>query len=107
MSWESSIEHERIINRETRRLLGETHSADLIIRSYDFARIGRLQDEGLWPEAAALLAGNARLLEAAGAEITLLCTNTMHRVADESKPPSTSPFSIWPTPPRKPSSSPD
>jgi aspartate racemase len=82
MSWESSIEYERIINTETRRRLGGAHSADLVIRSYDFARIERLQEMDLWHEAGELLAEDARRLEAAGAECIVLCTNTMHRVSD-------------------------
>ena len=82
MSWESSIEYERIINTEVRRRLGGTHSGDLVVRSYDFAEIERLQEAGSWDEAGRLLAADARKLEAAGAEIIVLCTNTMHRVAE-------------------------
>ena len=82
MSWESSIEYERLINEEVRRRLGGVHSADLIVRSYDFAVIEELQARGAWGEAADLLAADARRLEAAGAQIVLLCTNTMHEVAE-------------------------
>ncbi len=82
MSWESSIEYERIMNEEVRRRLGGTHSADLIVRSYDFAVIEALQERGDWQAAAELLAADARALEAAGAELIVLCTNTMHRVAE-------------------------
>ena len=82
MSWESSIVYERIINEEVRRRLGGLHSADLLIRSYDFAVIERLQSAGEWEQAARLLAGDARRLESAGAEILVLCTNTMHEIAD-------------------------
>jgi len=82
MSWESSIIYERIINEEVRRRLGGLHSADLLIRSYDFAVIERLQSAGEWEQAARLLAGDARRLESAGAEILVLCTNTMHEIAD-------------------------
>lgn len=81
MSWESSIEYERIINEEVRARLGGVHSADLIVRSYDFAVIERMQEQGKWEEAGQLLAADARMLEAAGADVILLCTNTMHRVA--------------------------
>lgn len=83
MSWESSIEYERIINTEVRNRLGGTHSADLLIRSYDFAAVEALQEAGDWAGAGALLASDAARLEAAGAEAILLCTNTMHRVADD------------------------
>jgi aspartate racemase len=82
MSWESSIEYERMINEGVRARLGGTHSADLIVRSYDFARIEALQAAGDWDAAGDLLAGDAALLERAGAEMILLCTNTMHLIAD-------------------------
>ena len=82
MSWESSILYEELINTEVRARLGGVHSADLVIRSYDFARIEALQSAGDWDAAGALLASDARRLETAGAELILLCTNTMHRVAD-------------------------
>ncbi len=83
MSWESSIEYERIINEAVRDALGGTHSADLIIRSFDFAEIERFQEIDDWVGASALLADSARELERSGAEAIVLCTNTMHRVADE------------------------
>jgi aspartate racemase len=82
MSWESSIEYERLINEEVRRRLGGAHSADLVIRSYDFAAIEALQECDDWEAAGELLASDAQALEAAGAELIVLCTNTMHRVAD-------------------------
>jgi len=82
MSWESSIIYERIINEEVRRRIGGFHSADLLVRSYDFAVIERLQSAGEWERAGQLLAGDARRLEGAGAEILVLCTNTMHEIAD-------------------------
>lgn len=81
MSWESSIEYERLINTEVRRRLGGTHSADLVIRSYDFAAIEALQEQGDWDGAGQLLATDARRLQDAGADVVLLCTNTMHLVA--------------------------
>jgi aspartate racemase len=81
MSWESSIEYERMINEGVRARLGGTHSADLVIRSYDFAVIEALQEDGDWDAAGALLAADARRLQDAGAEIIVLCTNTMHVVA--------------------------
>ena len=83
MSWDSSIEYERLINTEVRRRLGGVHSADLVIRSYDFAAVEALQERGAWDEAGRLLASDAQLLEHAGAEIILLCTNTMHLVAPQ------------------------
>jgi aspartate racemase len=82
MSWESSIEYERIINTEVRRRLGGVHSADLLIRSYDFAAIEKLQEDGDWDGAGRLLAADAHKLQEAGADLIVLCTNTMHLVAD-------------------------
>jgi aspartate racemase len=82
MSWESSIEYERIINEGVRRALGGTASADLVIRSYNFADIEALQAAGDWDAAGELLARDAHRLEGCGAEVIVLCTNTMHVVAD-------------------------
>ncbi|MBN4047485.1 aspartate/glutamate racemase family protein [Acidimicrobiaceae bacterium AH-315-P05] len=81
MSWESSIEYERIINEGVRNRLGGTASADLLIRSYNFAAIETLQAAGEWNAAGELLAADAKHLEAGGADFILLCTNTMHVVA--------------------------
>lgn len=82
MSWESSIEYERLINTEVRRRLGGTHSADLLVRSYDFAQVEAFQEAGDWDGAAELLAADARRLQDAGAQLIVICTNTMHLVAD-------------------------
>ena len=81
MSWESSVEYERIINTEVRRRLGGVHSADLLVRSYNFGAIEQLQESGNWDGAGRLLAADARHLQDAGAGLILLCTNTMHLVA--------------------------
>ena len=83
MSWESSIEYERLINQHIRTELGGTASADLLIRSFNFAQIEALQEQGLWAEAGTLLANAAKALEDAGAEGIVLCTNTMHVLAAE------------------------
>lgn len=81
MSWESSVLYEELINTEVRARLGGVASADLIIRSYNFAEIEALQSNGEWEAAGDLLATDAARLETAGAELILLCTNTMHKVA--------------------------
>ena len=81
MSWESSAEYYRLVNEEVRDRLGELHSADCLLRSVDFAGVERLQRDGRWDEAADLLASEALALERAGAELMVLCTNTMHKVA--------------------------
>ena len=82
MSWESSAEYYRLVNEATRERLGGLHSADCVLRSVDFADVERLQRAGRWEEAGALLAGEAAALVAGGAELLVLCTNTMHKVAD-------------------------
>ena len=82
MSWESTAEYYRLANELVRERLGGLHSADCVIRSLDFATIEQLQVAGEWEAAGRLLASEARALEAAGAELIVLCTNTMHTVAD-------------------------
>jgi aspartate racemase len=82
MSWESSAEYYRLVNEATRDRLGGLHSADCVLRSVDFAEIEALQRAEDWVQAGERLAAEARLLEAAGCELLVLCTNTMHRVAD-------------------------
>jgi aspartate racemase len=83
MSWESSIEYYRLINEAVRDRLGGLSSADCVLRSIDFAPMEALQRDGRWEEAGAQLAGEARTLVAVGAEMIVLCTNTMHKVAAE------------------------
>jgi aspartate racemase len=82
MSWESSSEYYRLINVYTRDLLGGLHSADCLLRSVDFAEIEQLQRDGDWDRAGERLACEASALVAGGAELLVLCTNTMHKVAD-------------------------
>jgi aspartate racemase len=82
MSWESSVLYEQVLNEEVRARLGGVHSADLLVRSYDFAVVEALQACGDWDAAGRLLAGDAAALVRAGADAVVLCTNTMHRVAD-------------------------
>jgi aspartate racemase len=82
MSWESTAEYYRLINETTRERLGGLHSADCVVRSVDFADIEELQRNDAWEEAGERLASEARGLVAAGAELLVLCTNTMHKVAD-------------------------
>jgi aspartate racemase len=83
MSWESTAEYYRLLNELTRDRLGGLHSAQLVLHSVDFAEIEQLQAAGRWEEAGSVLAGAARSLEAAGADLLLICTNTMHKVADQ------------------------
>jgi aspartate racemase len=81
MSWESSALYYRLLNETVRDRLGGLHSARCVLLSVDFAEIERLQVAGDWARAGELLAADAKTLEAAGAELVLLCTNTMHKVA--------------------------
>ncbi len=83
MSWESTAEYYRLANELVRERLGGLHSARLVLASVDFAEIEHLQVTGQWERAAELLAEAARSVEAAGAELLLLCTNTMHKVAGQ------------------------
>src|SRR4051794_21015598 len=82
MSWESSAEYYRLVNEATRDRLGGLHSANCLLRSVDFAEIEQMQRAGDWDRAGATLAHEAAALEAAGAELLVLCTNTMHKLAD-------------------------
>lgn len=81
MSWESTISYYREINERVKLKLGGLHSAALILYSLDFHDIERMQDRGDWQAAGVVLAQAAVKLEAAGAEILVLCTNTMHKLA--------------------------
>lgn len=83
MSWESSAEYYRIINEEVRRRLGGAHSARSLMWSVDFAEIERLQHAGDWPALTGLMVEAARDLERGGADFLVICTNTMHRMADD------------------------
>lgn len=82
MSWESTAEYYRLANELVRDRLGGVHSARVLLDSMDFADMERLQSAGRWEEAGDLLAAKASGLEAAGAELLVLCTNTMHIVVE-------------------------
>ena len=81
MSWESTAKYYRWINDSIKARLGGLHSAKCILLSVDFAEIEELQRSGDWDELSRVMVDSARRLEAAGAEIVLICTNTMHKVA--------------------------
>lgn len=83
MSWESSIEYYRIINERVRERLGGYHSARSIMFSFDFDEIEELQRAGNWEQATRLLTDAATRLQAAGADLLVICTNTMHRLAED------------------------
>lgn len=82
MSWESSSQYYRIINERVRRLCGGLHSAKSLMFSVDFDAIKGMQAEARWTDAARELSQVATNLENAGADFIVLCTNTMHKVAD-------------------------
>lgn len=81
MSWESSAEYYRIINQETARRLGGTHSARSLMLSVDFAEVEAAQHRGDWDALEAEMVAAAQALKAGGADFLVLCTNTMHRFA--------------------------
>jgi aspartate racemase len=81
MSWESTIPYYRQINETIKQRLGGLHSAKIILYSVDFHEVEQLQRAGDWDSAGVLLAHAARTLESAGADLLVVCTNTMHKVA--------------------------
>lgn len=83
MSWESSLEYYRIINETTKQKFGGFHSAKSILYSVDFEEIERLQHQGRWDELTKIMIHAAQRLERAGADLVVICTNTMHKMADD------------------------
>jgi aspartate racemase len=83
MSWESTVIYYRHLNEMVRERLGGLHSARLLLWSFDFAEVAAHQSAGSWDAAAGLMVEAAKKLEGAGAEGLVICTNTMHRMADE------------------------
>lgn len=82
MSWESTAVYYRRINESVRKLCGGLHSAEIALRSLDFNRVVELQKAGRWDDAGTLLGEAGAGLARAGAECVLICTNTMHLVAE-------------------------
>ena len=83
MSWESSIEYYRIINESVGAKLGGLHSAKSLMYSVDFAEVEALQHRGKWEEATELMIAAAQNVQRGGADFVVICTNTMHKMADE------------------------
>jgi aspartate racemase len=83
MSWESSVVYYRLINEFLRDRLGGLHSAELVMWSFDFHRIEKLQSEARWDEASVEIVAAGERLKACGAEILMICCNTMHLMADD------------------------
>lgn len=83
MSWESSDLYYQIINRKVQQILGGVHSCQSLMYSVDFAEIANLQHKNNWDELSVKMIDAAKRLEKGGADFVLLCTNTMHKVADD------------------------
>ena len=83
MSWESSLEYYRLINELVQEKLGGLHSARCILYSVDFAEVEAHLQQGNWDELTNVLIDCAQKLERAGADVIVICTNTMHKMADE------------------------
>jgi len=82
MSWESTLEYYRIINEAVKERLGGLHSARCILYSLEFGEIEKLQHEGNWDRLAELMTDAADKIETAGADCLIICTNTMHKLAE-------------------------
>lgn len=83
MSWESSLEYYRIINETVKEKLGGLHSAKIIMYSVDFDEVEKLQHQARWEEATEFMIDAAQRIEKAGADFVVICTNTMHKMAEE------------------------
>lgn len=82
MSWESTQLYYELLNKKVKELLGGFHSADCVIESFDFAQIAELQKQDDWKTLDALMIQRAKSLETSGAEMILICANTMHLCVD-------------------------
>lgn len=83
MSWESTREYYRLINEEIRERLGGLHSAEILMASVDFGPLSDAMDAGDWGQIRSVLLDRTKRLSSAGADFLLICTNTMHRFADD------------------------
>lgn len=82
MSWESSVVYYQIINRKVQEILGGVHSAKTLMYSVEFGEIAKLQHDGNWTELEKMMIDAAQRLEMGGVDFIVLCTNTMHKLAD-------------------------
>jgi len=83
MSWESTQSYYQLLNQGIKNKLGGLHSAKIVLVSLDFAEIAMLQQQQDWPQMAEILIKAAKQVEAAGADYLLICTNTMHKLAEQ------------------------
>lgn len=92
MSWESTETYYRLINEKVRKQLGGLHSAKLVLYSLDFSEIAALQRKGDWDEMTKILTSAAQSVQSCGADILLICTNTMHKIAPQIEQATTAPL---------------
>jgi len=92
MSWESSLEYYKLLNRGIEKRLGGLHSARIVLSSMDFAELTELQRAERWDDVAALLSEAAKGVEAGGADLLLMCTTSFHMVADQVEAAVDTPF---------------
>lgn len=83
VGWPSTIEYYRLMNQEAQAAVGSSHSAEVLLHSYDYATISALMHQGNWEKLAAILIETAKQLETAGAEVLVIACNTLHKVARE------------------------
>ena len=83
MSWESSLEYYRLLNKMVKEKMGGLHSAECLMHSVDFGPIAQLQHENNWDELTRIMVENGQKLEKSGADFIIICTNTMHKMADQ------------------------
>lgn len=83
MSWESTLEYYRVLNETVKERLGGLHSAECLLYSVDFGDVEKLQHEGKWDDLAEIMIAAAQRLEMGGADFVVICTNTMHKLAEE------------------------
>jgi aspartate racemase len=100
MSWESTLEYYRIINQTVKARLGGSHSAQCLLYSVDFAEIEALQHAGEWDALTQAMIAAVQRLERGGADCLVICTNTMHRMADAIQAATPCPYCTSPTPPQ-------
>ena len=81
MSWESTSVYYQLINKKIKSVLGDNHSAKIVMISVDFHEIAKLQHDNNWKQLSVMMVETAKRLEKAGADFVVLCTNTMHKVS--------------------------
>ncbi|WP_141430525.1 aspartate/glutamate racemase family protein [Bacillus sp. 03113] len=83
LSWESTADYYKYLNTFVKEKLGGLHSAKCLLHSFDFEEIVTLQKNAEWDKATNCMTDAAQKLENGGADVILICTNTMHKMAEE------------------------